>query len=83
MPLENPDSAGPSLLSRARNALRGVETGAPVIARHAKTAPSGPGVYRMIDARRRGALCRQGAASEKARAELCAGRRATTTASPA
>ena len=50
MPLENPDSAGPSLLSRARNALRGVETGAPVIARHAKTAPSGPGVYRMIDA---------------------------------
>jgi excinuclease ABC subunit C len=50
MPLENPDSAGPSLLSRARNALRGEETGAPVIARYAKTAPAGPGVYRMIDA---------------------------------
>src|SRR3990170_469319 len=50
MPLENPDSAGPSLLSRARKALSGVETGAPVIGRHAKTAPAGPGVYRMIDA---------------------------------
>ena len=50
MPLENPDTAGPSLLSRARKALRGEETGAPVIARHAKTAPAGPGVYRMIDA---------------------------------
>jgi excinuclease ABC subunit C len=51
MPLENPDSAHQSLLSRARDALAGVETGAPVIARHAKTAPAGPGVYRMIDAR--------------------------------
>jgi excinuclease ABC subunit C len=50
MPLENPDSAPPSLIQRARNALRGVETGAPIIARHAKTAPAGPGVYRMIDA---------------------------------
>ena len=50
MPLENPDSAGSSLLSRARKALRGAETGAPVIGRHAKTAPAGPGVYRMIDA---------------------------------
>ncbi|MGI8725137.1 MAG: excinuclease ABC subunit UvrC [Methyloceanibacter sp.] len=50
MPLENPESAGPSLLSRARKALRGEETGAPVIARCAKTAPAGPGVYRMIDA---------------------------------
>ena len=50
MPLENPDSAGPSLLSRARKALRGEETGAPVIARYAKSAPAGPGVYRMIDA---------------------------------
>jgi excinuclease ABC subunit C len=49
MPLENPDSAPPSLLQRARNALRGQETGAPVIARYAKTAPAGPGVYRMID----------------------------------
>jgi excinuclease ABC subunit C len=50
MPLENPDSASSPLLSRARKALREVETGAPVIARHAKTAPPGPGVYRMIDA---------------------------------
>ncbi len=50
MPLENRDSAKVSLVSRARKALRGVETGAPVIARHAKTAPQGPGVYRMIDA---------------------------------
>jgi excinuclease ABC subunit C len=50
MPLKNPDSAGPSLLSRVRKALRGEETGAPVIARYAKTAPAGPGVYRMIDA---------------------------------
>jgi excinuclease ABC subunit C len=50
MPLENPDSAGPSLLSRAQKALRGEETGAPVIARYAKSAPAGPGVYRMIDA---------------------------------
>jgi len=49
MPLENPDSATASLLSRARKALSGVETGAPVIGRYAKTAPAGPGVYRMID----------------------------------
>ena len=50
MPLENPDSAQPSLIQRARNTLRGVETGASVIGRYAKTAPAGPGVYRMIDA---------------------------------
>ena len=50
MPLENPDSARALLVSRAHKALRGVETGAPVIARYAKTAPAGPGVYRMIDA---------------------------------
>ena len=49
MPLENPDSATASLLSRARKALCGVETGAPVIGRYAKTAPAGPGVYRSID----------------------------------
>jgi excinuclease ABC subunit C len=49
MPLENPDSATASLLSRARKAISGVETGAPVIGRYAKTAPAGPGVYRMID----------------------------------
>jgi excinuclease ABC subunit C len=50
MPLENPDSTQPSLIQRARNVLRSVETGAPVIGRYAKTAPAGPGVYRMIDA---------------------------------
>ena len=76
MPLENPDSARASLAARVKDALLGPETGAPVIARYAKTAPAGPGVYRMIDAGGRGALCRQGAASQEARAELCAGRRA-------
>jgi excinuclease ABC subunit C len=50
MPLENPDSAQPSLIQSARKALCDIETGAPVIGRHAKTAPAGPGVYRMIDA---------------------------------
>jgi excinuclease ABC subunit C len=49
MPIENPDSATASLLSRARKAISGAETGAPVIGRYAKTAPAGPGVYRMID----------------------------------
>ncbi len=49
MPLENPDSASSSLVSHVRDALLGAETGAPVIARYAKTAPAGPGVYRMID----------------------------------
>jgi excinuclease ABC subunit C len=49
MPLEKPDSASPSLVSRARDAVLGGEQGADVIARHAKTAPAGPGVYRMID----------------------------------
>ena len=49
MPVENPDSASTSLLSRVRKAMSGVETGAPVIGRYAKTAPAGPGVYRMID----------------------------------
>ncbi len=50
MKFENQDSVPASLLARARKALSGVETGAPVIARAAKTAPAGPGVYRMIDA---------------------------------
>ncbi|MGB6427461.1 MAG: GIY-YIG nuclease family protein, partial [Methyloceanibacter sp.] len=50
MPLEKPDSASASLLSRARQAFRGTEQGALAIASHAKTAPKGPGVYRMIDA---------------------------------
>ena len=50
MPIEKPDSTRASLLSRARQAFRGAEQGASVIARHAKTAPTGPGVYRMIDA---------------------------------
>ncbi len=51
MPLEKPDSASPSLLTRVRDAVLGEEQGAAVIARHAKTAPAGPGVYRMIDAK--------------------------------
>jgi excinuclease ABC subunit C len=50
MPLENPDSASVSLPSRARKAPAGAETGAAVIARYAKTAPAGPGVYRMFGA---------------------------------
>ncbi len=50
MPLEKPDNDSISLIARARKALLGVETGPSVIARHAKTAPGGPGVYRMIDA---------------------------------
>ena len=50
MPLENPDSARAPLVARLKDALLGPETGAPVIGHHAKTAPSGPGVYRMIDA---------------------------------
>ena len=50
MPLEKPETDSISLIARARKALGGVETGPSVIARHAKTAPGGPGVYRMIDA---------------------------------
>ena len=50
MPEEKLNKESPSLVSRARKALSGVETGPSVIARHAKTAPRGPGVYRMIDA---------------------------------
>ncbi|MGE5259732.1 MAG: excinuclease ABC subunit UvrC [Actinomycetota bacterium] len=50
MPLENPDSARASLAARVKDAILGRESGAPVIARYAKTAPAGPGVYRMIDA---------------------------------
>jgi excinuclease ABC subunit C len=50
MPLEKPDSAPDSLLSRVRDALAVSESGASVIARFAKTAPAGPGVYRMFDA---------------------------------
>ncbi|WP_372928417.1 excinuclease ABC subunit UvrC [Methyloceanibacter sp.] len=49
MSLENPDTPA-SPPARARKAASGVETGAAVIARHAKTAPAGPGVYRMFDA---------------------------------
>ena len=49
MSLENPDTPA-SPPARARKAASGVETGATVIARHAKTAPAGPGVYRMFDA---------------------------------
>ena len=50
MPLENPDSAEPrSFRARAKRfaAPRPVRR---VIGRYAKTAPAGPGVYRMFDA---------------------------------
>ncbi len=47
MPLEETKD---SLIARVRTALLGPERGVSVIAREAKTAPSGPGVYRMIDA---------------------------------
>jgi excinuclease ABC subunit C len=50
MPLENPDSASASRLSRMKEILLGGESGAAVIARYAKTAPAGPGVYRMFNA---------------------------------
>jgi excinuclease ABC subunit C len=50
MAAESPESAPPSLVARARKALRGVETGAEIILRYAKTAPGSPGVYRMFDA---------------------------------
>mgnify|MGYP006352274827 CR=1 FL=1 len=50
MPLEKPETDSISVIARARKALSGVETGPSVITRHAKTAPGGPGVYRMIDA---------------------------------
>jgi excinuclease ABC subunit C len=50
MPLEDQTGTATRLLDRARTALRGIETGPSVIGRHAKTAPTGPGVYRMIDA---------------------------------
>ena len=50
MPLEKPDSAPASLISRVGTILSGVETGPDVIARFARTAPTGPGVYRMLDA---------------------------------
>ncbi|MGE3530147.1 MAG: GIY-YIG nuclease family protein, partial [Methyloceanibacter sp.] len=47
MPLENPDPSG--TMPRLHDGLGAVETGAAVIGRHAKTAPTGPGVYRMFD----------------------------------
>lgn len=49
MPEADDKTGTSSLLARARDALIGPDRGAPVIARHAKTAPAGPGVYRMID----------------------------------
>jgi excinuclease ABC subunit C len=50
MPTNPSPDAKPSLLAEAARALAGAETGASVIARFARTAPPGPGVYRMIDA---------------------------------
>ena len=49
MPLDKTQSAPASLLSRALDALALRQDGAAVIAKEAKTAPAGPGVYRMID----------------------------------
>ena len=82
MPLENPDSARASLMVRVKDALLGPDTGAPVIGRYAKTAPSGPGVYRMIDAAGRCSMSARRATSRSA----CKAMRVapvTTTASPA
>jgi excinuclease ABC subunit C len=50
MAAESPENASPPLGARVRKALRGVETGAEIILRYAKTAPGSPGVYRMFDA---------------------------------
>jgi len=50
MSTENPENPPQSLPQRIRNALIGPETGSLVILRYAKTAPAGPGVYRMFDA---------------------------------
>ncbi|MFD0986698.1 excinuclease ABC subunit UvrC [Methyloligella solikamskensis] len=51
MSAESPESENSSLVARAVDAVRGPDTGAEVIARYAKNAPAGPGVYRMFDAK--------------------------------
>ena len=48
MTQQSSDSANESPLMKPDSAAR-AETGAAVIARHAKLAPAGPGVYRMFD----------------------------------
>ena len=50
--------------------------GRTAIARVVKHAPSAPGVYRMIDAQGRGALCRQGQEHQEAGHRLYAADRA-------
>ena len=58
-----------------------LKAGVAVIRHFWQTLPNGPGVYRMIDARRRRALCRQGAQPEEAGGVLYARPSATPTAS--
>ena len=82
MPLENPDSARASLVARVKDALPGADTGASVIGRYAKTAPAGPGVYRMIDEAARCSMSARRATSRNGCRATREGK-GTTTASPA
>ena len=58
-----PDSEELRSMSSSRRPLA---AGRAALLRHAKLAPSSPGVYRMLDARRRGALRRQGEEHQEA-----------------
>ena len=59
------------------------KVGAEVIQTLVKRLPNAPGVYRMIERRRRRALCRQGAQPEEARRPTTRRAGSTPTASPA